>query len=464
MPSTFNTLSPTLSKAMKSVQSSLEISAELAHIVNSCQRLWVDSLQTCGSMGFNTIRTLNDITPAGKQLNLLTDSLEEIERGIVKASSEILSVPGESYERSRRGESEFFGLFCETPPSQGWSEPGTVLMDLPGLRLIDVSRQEEHSIHNYTVVFAPRAGHHSNIAERVALYMRDHGLSRMAIVEQKCAREIPLYVEGKHHHENFDGQVEQYRQILECLKEKTGTPAHLVAICQPGPLLLAALILYPHLGKTYGSAGAPMNTDSQHGFLSDFARFMGEGYIDLISGLFGSRVPEGLPGEGRAIYDGRLQVLGFYLLGMQQHLDNFKELLNDLRWGDKASAKRQMAFYQWYNYSHDFPASFIRDTYKKIFVHNELIRGKLQIQGKTIDIRDYPVSVPLWALGGLKDDIAPVGQAIGHVDLIPKLAPEDRLVLTCDAGHMGLFRSQRILDSHYSRVVHFLLERSDHNA
>jgi poly-beta-hydroxyalkanoate depolymerase len=96
--------------------------------------------------------------------------------------------------------------------------------------------QKRHALKNYTVVFAPRAGHHSNIAERVALFLRDHGLSRMAVVEQKCAEDIPLYVDGKRHHEDFAGQVDQYRLILGHLKRLTGRPPHLVAICQPGPL------------------------------------------------------------------------------------------------------------------------------------------------------------------------------------------------------------------------------------
>jgi poly(3-hydroxybutyrate) depolymerase len=283
----------------------------------------------------------------------------------------------------------------------------------------------------------------------------------MAIVEQKCAQEIPLYVDGKRHHEGFEGQVEQYRTILEILKEKTGQPTHLVAVCQPGPLLMATLILNPHLGRTFGSAGAPMNTDAERGFLSDFARAMGENYIDLLTRALGSRVPEGLPGEGRAIYDGRLQVLAFYILGMPQHFDNLKKLLTDLRDGNEETAGRQMAFYQWYNYSHDFPASFLTDTFKKIFVRNELIRGTMMIQGRRIGVKDYPASVPIWALGGTQDNIAPCGQAIGHVELIEGVAPEDRLVLCCDAGHMGLFRSGRVLDTYYSRIASFLIERSD---
>jgi len=461
MPNTLNTLAPAVATSLQSVRSTLDLSAEMVGLGNRWSLLWLDSLTAAGSIGLEMWRFLMTGTVVERPAGLLAESLEGMEREMARAMADVLSLPARRYERTRHGEAEFLKLFCEAPPCQGFNETGTVLLDLPGMRLIDLSKEQRHEIGNYTVVFAPRAGHHSNIAERVALFMRDSGLTRMAIVEQKCAQEIPLYVEGRRHHEDFEGQVEQYRAILETLKDRTGHPAHLVAVCQPGPLLMTTLILFPHLGRTFGSAGAPMNTDAERGFLSDFARAMGEPYIDLLTTALGSRVPPGLPGEGRAVYDGRLQVLGFYILGMPQHFDNLKKLLTDLRDGNEETASRQMAFYQWYNYSHDFPASFLRDTYKKVFVRNELIRGAMMIQGRRIGVKDYPASVPIWALGGTKDNIAPCGQAIGHVDLIEGVAPSDRLVLRCDAGHMGLFRSRTVLDRYYSRIIRFLLERSD---
>ena len=196
-----------------------------------------------------------------------TDTLIEMIRD--KATNHV-----QRFHQERQGELEFISLFTDELPPQDWiikSEYRKELMDLPGLKLIDISADVPHEIDNYTVVFAPRAGHHSNIAEQVAVYMRDHGMTRMAVVEQKCAEDIPLWVAGKRHHEDFVSQIEQYRQILEHVRTLTGHPAHLVAICQPGPLLMMTLILYPELGKTLGSAGSPMHTEGERGYLSDFA-------------------------------------------------------------------------------------------------------------------------------------------------------------------------------------------------
>jgi polyhydroxyalkanoate depolymerase len=367
-------------------------------------------------------------------------------------------------QNERQAESDFIDLFTQKRTHQDWSLPyddTDIMLDLPSLRVIDVSHPVKHRIDNYTLVFAPRAGHHSNIAERVALYLRDSGLTRMAIVEQKCADDIPLQINGKRHREDFSSQVKQYAQVMAHANRMTGKPAHLVAVCQPGPLLISALILNPQLGKTFGSAGSPMHTEAQKGFLTDFARLMGPDWVDNLMTLFGRRVGPDREGRGRQIYDGALQVLGFYYLGMDQHAHNFKRLLADLKKGDTPSVERQKAFYDWYNTVHHFPAGFVRDTYRKIFVNNDLIRGNLRIGKETVDIRDYPARVPIWALGGEADAIVPPRQATGHLDVIPAVPAAHKLDLTCDGGHMALFRSKRILKSHYSRIARFMLEHSD---
>lgn len=367
-------------------------------------------------------------------------------------------------QREKQGELEFINLFTEPLPDQDWSEDcgdSRILLDLPSLRVIDVSSEVEHRLHNYTVVFAPRAGHHSNVAEKVALYLRGRGLTRMVLVEQKCADDIPLHVNDRRHAETFDSQVSQYRQVLADLKNRSGYPSHLIAICQPGPLLMSTLILHPGLGKTFGSAGSPMHTEAEDGFLTDFARLMGEEYIDHLIRFFGHATEAPNAGYGRQCFDGALQVLGFYYLGMDQHIRNFKRLLLDLKGGNHKSAGRQLTFYRWYHTVYHFPAGFIRDTFKKIFVNNDLVRGRLVIGEKTVRIDDYPAHVPIWALGGNRDEIAPPLQATGHMDLIGSVPAEDKLSLICDGGHMGLFRSEAILKAYYSKIARFIVDRSD---
>jgi polyhydroxyalkanoate depolymerase len=226
---------------------------------------------------------------------------------------------------------------------------------------------------------------------------------------------------------------------------------------------MATLILYPDLGRTFGSAGSPMDTEGEKGYLTEFSRMVGEEFIDRIIEISGRTVSEGHPGAKRKYYDGRLQISGFYFLGTDQHIKNFLQLLDDLKQGNRGAVERQKVFYRWYNTVNHSPVEFIRDTYKKIFVRNALVRETLEIDGKRISIKDYPKSVPIWALGGTRDDITPPKQATGHMQLIRPIPKKAKLTIICEAGHMGLFRSRKILDKHYKKIVDFLLAHSDRN-
>jgi poly(3-hydroxybutyrate) depolymerase len=466
MPASFMTLFPQVLNALEAGKIPLQTSANLSEA----------AIQSC-HMGFENLRDTYRLTYGlmknfmpfvlphlNKPGNKLVDMCSAGTDNFLSLTQQSMLYALRSFQKKRKANLEFIKLFTEAPPEQSWNveyDDTNIILDLPSIRLIDISLDTRHKIRNYGVVFAPRAGHHSNIAERVALYMRDQGITRMAIAEQKCGDEIPLYVNGKRHYENFDGQVKQYKSILEHLKGLTGSPPHLVGICQPGPLLMATLLLNPKLAKTFGSAGSPMDTEGEKGFLSDFARMAGETYIDTMIRFFGHTVAEGKKGAGRECYDGRLQVLAFYAMGMDQHIKNLDTFMADLQEGNKTRVERQKAFYQWYNYAHHSPVGFIRDTFNKIFIRNELIRGELVIGEKKVGIKDYPADVPIWALGGSRDDVTPPLQAIGHLHHIDSLHKDDKLSLISDGGHMGLFRSRKILKEYYTKIVDFILNNSD---
>jgi hypothetical protein len=47
------------------------------------------------------------------------------------------------------------------------------------------------------------------------------------------------------------------------------------------------------------------------------------------------------------------------------------------------------------------------------------------------------------------------------MELITSVPPERKLTLLCDGGHMGLFRSRKILENYYTKIAAFLLAHSD---
>ena len=466
MPASYMSLFPHAQLQMQAIRTNLKGLLATSQLTQSAIEQGKDILNIQMSMGSSVAQAMRECynTPiSGKKYDFgrVFQKWGELWGAFF---SDQLSIQYSLYQQELETTVEFINFLTDEPPQQTWTIPQEnfqFLLDLPGMRLIDISLPINHQVPNYTVVFAPRAGHDSNIAEKTALFLREQGLSRMAIVEQKCADDIPVYIDGKRHYENFDSQVNQYRQILVCLKERAGVPSHLVAVCQPGPLLMATLICNPELGRTFGSAGSPMHTEAERGFLTDFARTAGTGFIDTLMTLFPLIINHCKTGAGRKAYDGRLHILGFYWLGMLQHMKNYSAFLAALRKGDHQAVERQRTFYQWYNTVNHLPEGFIKDTYKKIFVGNELVHGTLKIDNHTIGINDYPNNVPIWALGGSRDNIAPPLQATGHIDLLHGLPADQKLELICNAGHMGLFRSQKILERYYTKIAAFLRNNSN---
>lgn len=469
MPDSYMSLFPYTQNSLEAIKLSSRVGFAVTQMAANYWKLAFGLAENVNKTYFLNLRTFSK--PLWSVNSQIPEKFADIQENTAKALLTFWRQGAiqthEKLSQERQVKVDFLNLFTEMPPSQDWTfeyDNAKVLVDLPGLRLIDISEKQSHEIGNYTVVFAPRAGHHSNIAERVALFMRDNGLSRMAIVEQKCAEDIPLYIDGQRHYENFNGQVRQYRQVLEYLKDLSGFASHLVAICQPGPLLMATLMMHPELGKTFGSAGSPMHTEGERGYLTDFSRLVGEAFIDKIINLTSRTINSKHDGAGRQVYDGRFHVSGFYFLGIDSHARNFLKLFSDLKNGNETAAQRQKVFYDWYNTVNHSAVGFIKDTYKQIFVKNALIRGTLEIEGRKLSIGNYPKSVPLWAMGGTNDEITPPKQATGHMPLIRSVPQKDKLTIICEAGHMGLFRSQKILDTHYRNVVDFILTHSDHMA
>ena len=71
---------------------------------------------------------------------------------------------------------------------------------------------------------------------------------------------------------------------------------------------------------------------------------------------------------------------GFRILlsGGRTACSQFQTTVDGYQTRQRDSAERQKSFYEWYNTAHHFPAGFIRDTFQKIFINNELIHGSLR--------------------------------------------------------------------------------------
>ena len=102
------------------------------------------------------------------------------------------------------------------------------------------------------------------------------------------------------------------------------------------------------------------------------------------------------------------------------------------------------------------PGRTFGQLYHRFFRTNDLAQGSLALTGRTIDLAD--VTVPLLAVAGLGDGIAPVAACHHLGDLVPNAASLD--LETAPGGHLGVLtgRAARgttwaLLDRHLDRMT-----------
>jgi poly(3-hydroxybutyrate) depolymerase len=162
------------------------------------------------------------------------------------------------------------------------------------------------------------------------------------------------------------------------------------------------------------------------------------------------RVPPPLPGYGRRVYPGALQLQAFMSLGLSRHVEahlrNFVEVAagND---GDHEAIRKHRAFYDEYFAVLDLPAEFYLETVGEVFQEHRLAKGTMVHRGRPVRPEAIEKTALLTIEGG-KDDITGLGQteaAHALATAIPAFMREKHVESA--VGHYGTFSGRRWRES-----------------
>jgi poly(3-hydroxybutyrate) depolymerase len=96
-----------------------------------------------------------------------------------------------------------------------------------------------------------------------------------------------------------------------------------------------------------------------------------------------------------------------------------------------------------------------------LFVHNELARGVLVVDGRQVDLS--AVDCPIFLLAGIKDHITPPEQVWALADLVATPAGHISRELV-DGGHLGLFMGRAALAEHWTPIAERVRTYSERGA
>ena len=281
------------------------------------------------------------------------------------------------------------------------------------------------------LLVAPMSGHYATLLRStVASLLPD---ADVFVTDWHNARDIPVSA-GK-----FD--VEDYTLYLVDFMRHLGPDTHVIAICQPAPLTLAAAAYLAEEAPdaqplTLTLIGGPIDPDAAATEVTDFGRRVTMGQLEHLAI---QRVGFNYKGAGRLVYPGLLQLAGFISMNLDRHSRAFSEQILKVARGEAGDHDAHNRFYDEYLAVMDMTAEFYLSTVERIFKNREIAQNQFVVAGKKVDIAAI-TEVAVMTVEGTEDDISAPGQCVAALKLCTGLRDEKKANhLEPGAGHYGIF-------------------------
>jgi poly(3-hydroxybutyrate) depolymerase len=281
------------------------------------------------------------------------------------------------------------------------------------------------------LLVAPMSGHYATLLRStVASLLPD---ADVFVTDWHNARDIPVSA-GK-----FD--VEDYTLYLAEFMKVLGPDTHVIAICQPVPLTLAATAYLAAEDpdaqpKSLVLIGGPVDPDAAATEVTDFGRRVTMGQLEHLAI---QRVGFKYKGAGRLVYPGLLQLQSFITMNAERHGKAFAEQVFRVSRGEASDHDAHNRFYDEYLAVMDMTAEFYLSTVERIFKNREIALNEFVVAGRKVDMGAI-TKVSVMTVEGANDDISAPGQCVAALKLLTGLAEDKKgQHLEPGAGHYGIF-------------------------
>ena len=281
------------------------------------------------------------------------------------------------------------------------------------------------------LLIAPMSGHYATLlTSTVRSLIAD---CEVYITDWHNARDIPVSA-GK-----FD--IEDYTQYLIDFIKYLGPDIHVIAVCQPAPLALAATAFISeyeksNIPKSLILIGGPIDPDANPTEVTDFGNRITMGQLEH---AMIQNVGIKYAGVGRQVYPGLLQLTSFLSMNAGRHASAFVDQILRVTKGEASDHDKHNKFYDEYLAVMDMPAEFYLSTVERIFQNREIANNNFSINGKKIDFSKI-TDVNVMTVEGGKDDISAPGQCYAALALCTGLKDNKKSsYVETDAGHYGIF-------------------------
>ena len=339
------------------------------------------------------------------------------------------------------------GASVAVTPKPAWASPWCTMLHFE--RDADAMRKARGGRTDPTVlIVAPMSGHYATLLRgTVEAFLPEH---EVYITDWADARQVPVLSGRFDYHDYIDHVMAMLRAL--------GPDTHVVAVCQPGPPVLAAISMLAQEGDpctpaTMTYMGSPIDARRSPTAPNLLAERRS---IEWFQKNMIHTVPAIYPGGFRRVYPGFLQLASFMGMNLSRHVDAHHDYFQHLIKGDGDSAQRHRDFYDEYLSVMDLSEEFYVQTLREVFQEYSLAKGEFVPR----DVRVDPgaiVATGLLTVEGELDDISGIGQTQAAHDLctgLPEGMRED--YIQPGVGHYGVFNGRRFQSEIYPRMRRFI--------
>ena len=301
------------------------------------------------------------------------------------------------------------------------------------------------------LIIAPLSGHYATLLRgTVQTFLSGFDVY---ITDWSNTRDVPIF-EGRF------GLADYVDTIGDMLRH-IGRRAHVVAVCQPGPGVLAEAALMAEDGDPFRPAsltlmGSPIDARLSPTKVNDLAH--AKPFAWFASTMIDT-VPWPWPGAMRRVYPGFVQLYSFMSMNAEMHQEAHRRYFDNLVSGDGDSADRHREFYDEYLSVLDLTEEFYLETIDQVFQRHLLAKGEFTHRGHRVNLASLE-DVGLMTVEGERDDISGVGQTQAAHALCPNVPAEMReLYVQPGVGHYGVFNGRRFAQEIYPRIRDFIARR-----
>jgi len=339
------------------------------------------------------------------------------------------------------------GMDVPVTPKSAWSTPWCSMLHFERDAEALVQARGERTDPTVLLV-APMSGHYATLLRStVEAFLPEH---EVYVTDWSDARMVPVLAGRFDLHDYIDHVMGMLRAL--------GPDTHVVAVCQPGPLVLAAVSLMaeeddPCAPATMTFMGSPIDARLSPTAPNKLAETRD---IEWFKQNMIHTVPALYPGAFRRVYPGFLQLASFMGMNLSKHVDAHQAYFQNLVKGDGDSTDKHRLFYDEYLAVMDLTEEFYVQTLIEVFQNYSIAKGTFEHHGRLVKPSAI-TKTALLTVEGENDDISGIGQTQAAHDIcsnIPETMRQD--YIQPGVGHYGVFSGRRFHSEIYPRMRDFM--------